>query len=415
MHDSWQSFRGALARLPSVTDDGRGDGGWEIHPSSICTFCPDGSSEVEARLGADGRFESATLVVSRRQLTATDLRGAPNTALRQRLLDLIAQFLVAFPGRSPTRVRLACTVGALLAPGSVLPEVAADAPGRPRLFFGQVDEPQEAMLEVVAGRRWDAETARLELANWHSGQASLLKVRAFARGRFKYGRWSHEARVPWAEELWAPHPSDGDGVAVRVRRTVAACCVGEQTPEAAARALIAARPSIAHDDPLQSFVASALATLASWATGAIGAAHGLYELGTALDHGSGTAWPSTLRERMRKRVPLEWVPVQWAAEALEVTNGQQPKDLRSLARAAITLAIIAEPNGSPAVDAAERLLGELRALLADSKTDEAVRLRDQLATAERATTSYLDGRTTFEELTDDLQEVLGQLNEPPDG
>jgi hypothetical protein len=415
-HESWERFRDALERLPTDQDGYSGEAGWRIERGATCWLSPI-PAEVAARLGADGRLETATLEIDRRDLIGAALPGQPDTSRRAGALDLIAQFLIAFPRRrSLTRVRLACTVGALNVEGGLSHEIAAAAPERLRLTYG-VDEPQQAMLEVVAGRRWQAETIDLELANWHSASVWRMEVRFSRTGRFKFGRWSHEARVPWAEEYWVPHPTDGGGPAVALRRAVAACCVGDQSPEAASRALLTAAEGIEPDDPLRSFSASTHATLRSWASGELGAATALLRLGTALDEGSGSAWPATLRERIRKRVPLEFMPVEWAAEALDERATPDPEDLRGVARRMLIRAIIAEPepDGWLAAGAAEHLAVEIRDLRADSPAGGAPQVREALARAEREVEAYLKLGTTHDELISGLHEALELLRRPPQG
>jgi hypothetical protein len=384
-----------------------------MEPGAVCWLTPAVPAEVEARLGADGRIETAKLALDRWELSGARIGQAPNPEPRSEALDLIAQFLVGFPRRrSLTRVRLGCTVGTLTAPGAVSHEVGADARERPALLTG-VDEPQRAMLEVVAGRRWEAETIDLELRNWRSAEEWTLEITFARTGRFKFGRWSHEARVPWAEELWDPHPSDGDGPAVAVRRAVAASCVGEQPPQAAAQALQAAAKGIERDVPLQLFVSSTHTTVQRWASGELGAARALLRLATALDEGSGTAWPTTLRERIREHVPVEFVPTAWAAEALDPRATAAPSDLRAVIRSMLVRAIIAESDqqGQVTTGAAQQLLAELGVVRSENELAEGPRLEQALHHAERATTAYLAG-DIYDELTYELNEALKLLSDP---
>jgi hypothetical protein len=241
----------------------------------------DWNDRIEATYDRDGVLESARLVI-------------PRWAWRSehdRIRELIARFLHAFPSECEARVALACAVADTPSPAD---EADKDVSGdeRERLW-----DPVEAMRSVIAGTRASAQTARLSVANWTSGEQSRLEIECFVLWRFTIGRWRPDPSIPWAEELWRPHPTDGDGEAAMIRRAVAGACTGDSEPGAAARAVAAARQAVPDQSPLGRFASRGHELLSRWDSGELGTAPALQLLAAELDAGPDTAWPMTLRER----------------------------------------------------------------------------------------------------------------------
>jgi hypothetical protein len=374
--DSWLRLRRALDRAAG------GEDYWEAKCTTSYARLLSFGQSVEVRLGTDERLESAQLQIRRWDL------ANPHPTLRT--LDRIAQFLVAFGVRSPTRVALACSVGALLERGRLALAVPSDTDRR-----GATD------LDVIAGDAWLAETSYLRVANVCDGGEWRLEIELFAHGRFRYGRWPEEARVPWAEELWWPHPTDGDDAPARIRRAVAASCTGEHEPASAAQELAAASEGIADGSLLGSFVSAARTLLRRWDGGELGTARALYELGALLDRGPDTAWPMTLREHIRSY--RQWVPLEWAAEALADTGATPARDRRTAARQAITRLLLADNNEPARDEAVQTFLSELRALPRQVEGREDRGLGAYLAEARQTSEQFLEGLIVWEELVEVLQ------------
>jgi hypothetical protein len=109
----------------------------------------------------------------------------------------------------------------------------------------------------------------------------------------------------------------------------------------------------------------------------------------------------TLREHIRSY--RQWVPLEWAAEALADTGATPARDRRTAARQAITRLLLADNNEPARDEAVQTFLSELRALPRQVEGREDRGLGAYLAEARQTSEQFLEGLIVWEELVEVLQ------------